>query len=144
MQVFMPYISALQSTRCLDWKRLGKQRIEIKYMLEMMYGMWPYRSHPVVEMWEDYPVFLAYVYKFTVIEWVARGYKNTLPHELAFVDGCCIEPPWLKDYTYQYRGLLLHKDYDYYSKHFNNPDEIEPISKIPYLTKAEIKEIYGG
>lgn len=141
MQVFMPYTNIIESVKCLDNKRLGKQRIEIKYMLEMMYGMWPERKHPVIEMWEDYPRFLHIIYKFTVKEWIIRGCKNTLPTSLEFVKTDPIPPPWLKDYTYQYKALLLHKDYEFYSKEFDT--DIEPISKIPYLTKAEIKEIYS-
>lgn len=141
MQVFMPYTTIIQSVRCLDDKRLGKQRIEIKYMLEMMYGMWPERKHPVVEMWEDYTIFLHTMYCQTVGEWEARGNKNTLPRQLEFIHGILIIPPWLEDYTYQYKALLLYKYYDFYSKEFGT--NIEPISKIPYLTKAEIKEIYG-
>lgn len=144
MQVFMPYKSIIESVRCLDYRRLGKQRIEIKYMLEMLYGMWAYRKHPVVEMWEDYYVFLEIIYSASVREWISRGHTNTLPIELEFVTGPVVLPPWLEDYTYQYKGLLLYKDYDYYSKKFDNPEDIPRIPKIPYLTKAEIKEIYNG
>jgi len=141
MQVFMPYTNITQSVKCLDNKRLGKQRIEIKYMLEMMYGMWPERKHPVITMWEDYPNFLHVIYYNTVCEWIDRGCKNTLPVELEFMHDDWTVPPWLEDYTYQYKALLLHKDYEFYSKEFGT--DIEPISKIPYLTKAEIKEIYN-
>lgn len=144
MQVFMPYVDPKTSASVLDTKRLGKQRVEIKYMLEVMYGMWPYRKHPIIEMWWDYPKYLEQIYYYCVQEWASRGFKNTMPDKIRYAlsDPCTKyePPPWLRDYTPQYQGLLLYKDFEFYKDKFPG---VEPIDKIPYLTRDQIKEIYG-
>ncbi len=38
MQTFLPYTDFKQSARCLDYKRLGKQRLEARTILNILEG----------------------------------------------------------------------------------------------------------
>lgn len=56
MQTFLPYPSFRESAKCLDNKRLGKQRVEciqiIKAINNPKYG---WQNHPAVKMWRGTP-----------------------------------------------------------------------------------------
>jgi hypothetical protein len=68
MQTFLPYPNAWASARCLDNKRLGKQRVECKQILLALgidvgehrgnpESRW--RHHPAVRMWRSHELYLA-------------------------------------------------------------------------------------
>jgi len=87
MQTFLPYPSFRESARCLDTKRLGKQRVECKQILVALgvgvgqhhgnsASRW--RNHPAVAMWRGHEQSLA-EYSETVCDvWQQRGFKDTL------------------------------------------------------------------
>jgi hypothetical protein len=80
MQTFMPYGSAYdQTAKCLDVKRLGKQRVETYQILKALLGETKgWRNHPATRMWEGYE-FQLYVYQTAICtEWMRRGYKDTV------------------------------------------------------------------
>jgi len=80
MQTFMPYGSAYDETaKCLDTKRLGKQRVETYQILKALLGETKgWRNHPATRMWEGYE-FQLYVYQTAICaEWSRRGYKDTV------------------------------------------------------------------
>ena len=57
MQTFLPYTDFIKGAKCLDYKRLGKQRIEAKTIYDILTGnaksnAW--KNHPATKMWEDY------------------------------------------------------------------------------------------
>jgi len=56
MQTFMPYGSQYdQTAKCLDVKRLGKQRVETYQILKALLGESKgWRNHPATRMWEGY------------------------------------------------------------------------------------------
>ena len=121
MQTFLPYPSFETSAACLDYRRLGKQRVECKQILKAIHtdsGGW--LSHPATKMWIGYEKALSVYYNFIVSEWEHnRGYKNNMPYLLV---GKLFEfelPPWLgnEEFHASHRSNLLRKDKDFYGKY---------------------------
>ena len=117
MQTFLPYSNFQKTAEVLDWRRLGKQRVEgmqiIKTILNPDAKGW--KNHPIVIMWTPYVTALM-LYTNTIInEWIKRGYNNNM--ELYKI-GSIIMPDWLgnKKFHASHRANLLRKDYEYYSK----------------------------
>lgn len=80
MQTFLPDINFKKSAQILDYRRLGKQRVEAKQILQCLLGEGSlrWRNHPAVKMWEGLEQQLA-VYGYEMcMEWRARGYKDSL------------------------------------------------------------------
>ena len=142
MQTFLPYASFVESARCLDYKRLGKQRVEAKQIL-MALGVevggdgnakgsgW--RHHPAVRMWRWYETALCEYAIAICTEWRLRGYRDSLLNQ--FVDtwlrlGSDGKPPlypgWLGEERFHasHRGNLLRKDERFYGKYgwMESPD----------------------
>lgn len=118
MQTFLPYSDFKKSVKCLDYKRLGKQRLEAKQILNTLQGKTKgWKNHPCIKQWKGYENALKLYYNFCVKEWISRGYKNTM--QLEDIEGDIIYPLWLGRYDYHssHRMALLHKNYDYYSKY---------------------------
>ena len=87
MQTFLPYPSFRESARCLDTKRLGKQRVECKQILVALGAnvgdhrgnlMSRWRNHPAVKMWRGHEHSLAEYAEVMCIVWKQRGFKDTL------------------------------------------------------------------
>lgn len=123
MQTFLPYRDFQKSVSCLDYRRLGKQRVEARQILDTCYSLkmnptisraWV--NHPAVLMWKNYEDALRLYYNCAIKEWVARGYKNnmTLLPEAKQI----IFPSWLgnEDFHASHRSNLLRKDSGYYCK----------------------------
>lgn len=76
MQTFLPYKDFERSAQVLDWRRLGKQRIEtlqiLKALLNKSEG---WRNHPATLMWEDHEFQLSRYGMYMCKEWKARGYN---------------------------------------------------------------------
>ena len=52
MQTFLPFPDYIQSARALDYKRLGKQRVEALQILNTLTGRSEgWSQHPAVKMW---------------------------------------------------------------------------------------------
>lgn len=122
MQTFLPHPSIKQSLRCLDDKRLGKQRVEAKQILDILQGRSKsdaWKNHPAVLMWKGYEIYLTFYYNFTLYEWARRGHRNlkleTMP--INFSDEIN-RPPWFGDLRFHasHRSNLLRKDPDHYGK----------------------------
>src|ERR1051325_6260599 len=78
MQTFLPYSDFIQSARCLDRQRLGKQRVEVLQLLNALTdrkGGWV--NHPAAKMWCRYIPCLASYGIEIVAEWQRRGYKDS-------------------------------------------------------------------
>ena len=62
MQTFLPYSSFTESAKILDWRRLGKQRVEGMQIINAISGVprkdgKPYKgwtNHPCSVMWKPY------------------------------------------------------------------------------------------
>jgi hypothetical protein len=79
MQTFLPYPDFKETARVLDYRRLGKQRVETKQILKALNGETKgWVSHPATKMWGGHEYALAEYGLAVCTEWKARGYKDTL------------------------------------------------------------------
>lgn len=133
MQTFLPSRSFRVSARCLDNKRLGKQRVECKQILlalgvgigqhEPYVSRW--RNHPAVKMWTGYELALVVYSAVVCREWISRGFNDNLHPEFMAAYSRMRPlvvhnhyPPWVGSRRFHaaHRSNLLRKDYAYYSK----------------------------
>lgn len=119
VQTFLPYPDFARTMRCLDRRRLGKQRVEAWQILKTLArmnigGRTGWSRHPAVLMWRGYSWALQEYYNAAVGEWVDRGYRNYM-REYKLIDGYEY-PPWLGDERLHssHRARLLHKDPEHY------------------------------
>lgn len=92
----MPYPDFETSASVLDWRRLGKQRIECFQIRQALANpKHRYRNHPAVLMWRGYEDALDAYYAAVCREWIRRGYKHTMPVIVPRAD--YERPPWLDD-----------------------------------------------
>lgn len=129
MQTFLPYPDFVQSVKVLDYKRLGKQRVETFQVLNILLDRTPtkgWRNHPVTRMWTGYEEALKLYQNYTILEWIDRGYKNTMKFE-EIDHKNIVAPPWFGDTDFHksHRSNLLRKDYEYYSQYFDEPIDLE-------------------
>jgi len=128
MQTFLPYPDFKASAEALDYKRLGKQRVETLQILNALNGKpsgWA--NHPAVRMWRGFEEALSNYGYCMVQEWVKRGYKNSM--EFAFTANPKM-PPWMgnENFHASHRSNLLRKDPIFYGQYgwVENAD-------LPYL-----------
>lgn len=135
MQTFLPYSDFTKTAKVLDYRRLGKQRIEAKQILMILRGETTsnaWKNHPAVKMWSGYESALA-MYGFVICkEWIARGYvDNQLSFFIDRFDPNTFEmPKWMGDVKFHksHKSNLIRKSPEYYKKHFRNvPDN------LPYI-----------
>ena len=140
MQTFLPYPDFQQSTRVLDNKRLGKQRVEAMQILQTLTSdAKAWRNHPAVKMWAGYEPALAEYCLHCCLTWLERGFNDSIiakvlpyyqndSHPIAY-------PPWLGDEAFHtsHQSNLLRKDAEHYNQFFSVPDD------LPYIwpTKEE-------
>lgn len=137
VNTFLPYPSFEQCAKCLDYKRLGKQRVEALQILNVCEKVKrgekkvAWSNHPVVKMWLGYEECLKYYLAVMIREWVERGYKNTM--EIPSYDEV-FEIPWFIGWDklhLSHRASLVRKDPKFYSTIF--PDTPEEYSKYSYI-----------
>jgi hypothetical protein len=129
MQTFLPYADLQESVRVLDYRRLGKQRVETFQVLNILLDRTPtkgWRNHPVTRMWSGYESALQVYQNYTIQEWVNRGYKNNMQFEEILIPFPQM-PSWFGDEEFHrsHRSNLLRKDYEYYSQFFDEPTNLE-------------------
>jgi hypothetical protein len=54
MQTFLPYASFSESAKALDYKRLGKQRVECRQILRALEHGGGWANHPATRLWRGY------------------------------------------------------------------------------------------
>lgn len=122
MQTFLPYSDFRKTAQVLDYKRLGKQRVEAMQLLK---GDWPH--HPASKMWRGYEFTLTNYAIIICDEWILRGYKDTCKVKILriFRDkyyGRCktSSPKWLGDpkFHLSHQSNLVRKNPEYYQKFF--------------------------
>ena len=150
MQTFLPYKDFIQTAKVLDYRRLGKQRVEALQIHNIITGKQKtngWVNHPAVNMWRGYPEALALYHDSMIHEWVARGYKNSMAylspkasqsgvfypnvdyrlpsghHRLSEGKATIQLPSWVSDQALhqQYKTLLLQKDYQFYKAFWPTP-----------------------
>jgi hypothetical protein len=118
MQTFLPLADFEATALILDWRRLGKQRVEALQILRTLSGASKgWANHPAVVMWRGHPLALQAYQDAMVREWVRRGYRNTI--ELAGVHISPTDlPPWFGDPAFHasHRSNLLRKDAAHYGR----------------------------
>ena len=125
MQTFLPYEDFTLSAQCLDYRRLGKQRVEALQIFNALEGI-PTKSgrqytgwlnHPAVTMWRGYEEALLLYKNKMIEEWILRGYNNTM--EMVGVSDDVEMPHWLGNEKLHssHRSNLLRKDLEFYSQY---------------------------
>jgi hypothetical protein len=157
MQTFLPLPDVEKSLVCLDYRRLGKQRVETKQLIKSMVledpsllqhlhadavrrlvdngsihdlvgGIKGWVNHPAREMWRGHIGALAIYHDCSIIAWKARGYKNNMPFLSA--PGKHKMPVWFGDEEFHasHRSNLLRKDPIWYGKFgWQEPTDLEYI-----------------
>lgn len=130
MQTFLPYADFAQSAKCLDNKRLGKQRVEalqiLKALSDPAYG---WQNHPAVRMWRGHQGMLAH-YGFEICtEWKRRGFNDTCREKIIKYGDLAtlIKPLWLGDPAFHasHRSNLLRKLPSHYAQFgWTEPDNL--------------------
>lgn len=129
MQTFLPWPSYQRTAECLDYRRLGKQRVEAMQILHILVGIdsdshW--KAHPAVRMWRGYEYRLALYTVRICDEWIRRGYQDTCREKILdlasedYVLRSWEYPPWHgdKQFHLSHRRTLMAKDPGWYSQHF--------------------------
>jgi hypothetical protein len=144
MQTFLPYGTSFNLTaKCLDNKRLGKQRVECLQILNTLFGKndgW--KNHPAVKMWRGYEWQLTIYAEDICKEWIRRGFKDTCLSKVnaiqdemeMIIDSLSISyPPWIyeTEIARSHRSNLVRKFPEHYRKFFPGvPDN------LPYIWPA--------
>jgi hypothetical protein len=126
IQTFLPHPNFTASALCLDWRRLGKQRVEAQQIINCLQGggSGGWANHPAVRMWEGCIEALMLYRDVCIAEWIRRGYENNMPMSF-YVAGAIIPhahrvemPLWLGDDAVHssHRANLIRKDPDHYGQ----------------------------
>jgi hypothetical protein len=128
MQTFLPLPSMGESIRCLDNKRLGKQRVEAFQILKALRGEYKktgaWENHPATKMWRGYEDALTLYKDLCIEEWILRGFNNNMEFKKEHTSNL---PPWIgRDSIHaSHRSNLLRKDSDHYSQfNWKEPDDL--------------------
>jgi len=135
MMTFLPYSDFLKTAKCLDYRRLGKQRVEAWQIYQAIinpnYG---WQNHPIVNMWREHSYWLLDYGIKICLEWRNRGYKDTMLERFVKEIRTYVydinKPKWLgnKQFHASHRSNLLRKDKEYYGK-FNWKES----DNLPYV-----------
>ena len=116
MQTFLPHQDFGQTAKCLDWQRLGKQRVETRTIIDVLEGrVNAWKNHPAVQMWAGYEGSLRLYCNVIIGEWVSRGYRNTM--DLYHTTDSRV-PEWMGDPRLHgsHRAALLAKLPEHYGR----------------------------
>jgi hypothetical protein len=155
MQTFLPYADFEQSAKSLDYKRLGKQRVETLQILKALtqggglHGGWA--RHPASRAWVGYELALLAYQEAVCDVWDGLGFKDTcrLKTRAFFTEeqldklaaGDYEMPPWFgdEDYHRRHRSNLLRKDPVFYGEVFTDvPDDLPYIWPGASLEDAKV------
>lgn len=132
MQTFLPYEDYSASARVLDYRRLGKQRVEAWQILRALTGAsrgWV--NHPATKMWRGHEHQLALYGLAVCKEWVSRGYADTLGTQFweALATLPYNDPPeWLPSVTKSHQSNLVRKLPSHYAQIFTGVS-----ADLPYV-----------
>lgn len=129
MQTFIPYTDFDECARALDYRRLGKQRVECKQILNAIErGSGGWANHPATRMWRGYEPALRQYMRAIILEWIARGYKNNM--DIPEPENYKLPPWWGREEIHaSHRSALLEKDFEFYYGKWSWEDE----PKIDYV-----------
>jgi Pyrimidine dimer DNA glycosylase len=129
VQTFIPCTTFEDCAKVLDYRRLGKQRVECKQILDTLAGKSSsWKNHPAVKMWAGYEEALRQYQRQIILEWMlVRGYKNNM--EIPERKDCKLPPWWGGPIHASHRSALLEKNFEYYYGNWGWEDE----PKIEYI-----------
>jgi hypothetical protein len=143
MMTFLPFADFKKSAKFLDYKRLGKQRIEAFQILKVLINESKgYANHPAINMWRGYSEMLKLYFNVIVKEWIKRGYVNN--YELFSVDESKLVDPWWlgnEDFHRAMRSRLIEKFPEFYlplfpdDKGFNDSKYWWPVNETRTFRK---------
>lgn len=122
MQTFLPYPDFAESARCLDYKRLGKQRVEALQLARSLIQPTGWSNHPASVMWRGHLGELIEYGLAICAEWRSRGYQDTVGMSLyelkVNIDLYPGKPWWIGDAAFHasHRSNLLRKDPAHYGQ----------------------------
>jgi len=125
VNTFLPYEDFYESAKALDYRRLGKQRVEALQILRANLGLTAgWVNHPASKMWKGHEACLA-VYGLAMCkEWVGRGFKDSCTDKFKDLfkqckQGIISDPYWLgdSDLHLSHQSNLLRKDPVYYGRY---------------------------
>lgn len=118
------------TARVLDTRRLGKERVEAKQIINVLLLLEEnpkakpkWYNHPAVKMWTGHTFALMQYYNIMVEEWVRRGKNNTMElFDLSEVE--IVYPKWTscEKIHYSHQARLIQKDPAFYTKVFSPPE----------------------
>lgn len=153
----------------LDYRRLGKQRVEAKQIIDILekidagedVSSIGFASHTATKMWIGYTNALKAYYNLCLDEWINRGYKNKMvkydidetrfTNRESVFDGVKTTfltedteysfPPFtsFRPFILFHRSALYKKDPKYYVKFLN--EELEPYVDLGYLWPSHAGDI---
>jgi hypothetical protein len=118
----LPVPDFKECARILDYRRLGKQRVEAYQILNTLRGeSLGWRNHPAVKMWAGYEPALKQYGREMCLEWRARGYKDNMLERFV-LNAPVVLPTWLGDSRLHisHQSNLIRKDPEYYKDKFPN------------------------
>lgn len=137
VNTFIPYPDFVQTAKSLDYKRLGKQRVEAWQILSALTGQSQgWRNHPATQMWKGHEKALCEYGIAICKEWISRGYKDTMLDRFVAVHAELPDtglPEWIGNEAIHtsHQSNLKRKDPDHYS--FNVPDDLPYKWVDPYV-----------
>ena len=138
VNTFLPYADYVKSAKALDYKRLGKQRVEAWQILQALRGQTKgWVNHPATRMWAGHEKYLCEYGIAICDEWISRGYKDTMREKFIAVYSelpDCDKPYWSFNRTLyrSHQSNLKRKDPDYYN--FDVEDDL-PYLWVDAITK---------
>lgn len=141
VNTFIPYSNFKKCAKILDNKRLGKQRVEAKQILNILLEETKtqgWRNHVVTLMWKGHEEALKYYYNCIVEEWIHRGFENNMP--LFKIDRVPAMPWFVKNASIRmsHQASLVRKEGKFYKKLF--PDVPKTYMKYKYIWPAQLNE----
>jgi hypothetical protein len=124
MQTFVPYANAARSAQVLDYRRLGKQRVECKQIYNALVHGGGWANHPAVRMWVGHERYLVWYWIVMCQEWLSRGYNDNLllQAKKAYIKatkGTDSPPNWWGGKIHvTHKRALLAKNYKHYSQYW--------------------------
>ena len=131
VNTFLPYSDFIQSAKALDYRRLGKQRVEAWQILNALRGQTKgWTNHPITKMWRGHERALCEYGIAICDEWIRRGYKDTTRERFIAIYSELPDtglPLWLGNTAFHrsHKSNLKRKDSNHYQ--FDVPND------LPYI-----------
>lgn len=129
MQTFLPYPSFQESAKVLDYRRLGKQRVEAMQIFNCLKDqrlglpVKGWKNHPAVLMWNGFEFALLDYLEAVIIEWKSRGYRNNIDvnYLRGHATGSSKLPLWLgkRELHISHQSSLVRKFPGHYKRYFD-------------------------